>query len=87
MGMDVILFFVLAIVIIIVLVLFFSMFPVGLWIEARVSGVQVSLISMFAMRLRRVNPTKIVRAMIQARKAGVQVDRDKLVLHQYTKHF
>ena len=83
--MDMVLFFVLAFVVVIVLVLFFNMFPVGLWIEARVSGVQVSLISMFAMRLRRVNPSKIVRAMIQARKAGVEVDRDKLEAHYLAK--
>ena len=85
MGMDTILFFVLIFAIVIVLVLFFNLFPVALWIEARVSGVRVSLISMFAMRLRRVNPNKIVRAMIQARKAGVSVDRDKLEAHYLAK--
>ena len=67
--------------IIIFVILFFTMFPVGLWIEAMASGVHVSLFSMFGMRLRRINPAKIIRPLIQAQKAGVQVDRNKLEAH------
>lgn len=69
------------IAIVILIILFFTIFPIGLWIEAMASGVHVSLFSMFGMRLRRINPSKIVRPLIQARKAGVTVDRNKLEAH------
>ena len=44
------------IAILIVIIVFFTMFPIGLWIEALASGVHVSLFSMFGMRLRRCEP-------------------------------
>ena len=70
-----------AIAVLIVIIMFFSMFPIGLWIEALASGVHVSLFSMFGMRLRRINPNKIVRALIKAQKAGIKIDRNKLEAH------
>ena len=70
-----------ALAILVFIIVFFSMFPIGLWIEAMASGVHVSIFSMFGMRLRRINPAKIVRPLIQARKAGVEVDRNKLEAH------
>ena len=57
--------------IIILIIVFFSLFPIGLWIEAVASGVHVSIFSMFGMRLRRINPSKIVRPLIKAQKAGI----------------
>ncbi len=69
------------IAILIVIIVFFTMFPIGLWIEALASGVHVSLFSMFGMRLRRVNPSKIVRALIKAQKAGLKIDRNMLEAH------
>ncbi len=67
--------------ILILVVVFFTVFPIGLWIEAMASGVHVSLFSMFGMRLRRISPSKIVRALIKAQKAGITVDRNKLEAH------
>jgi uncharacterized protein YqfA (UPF0365 family) len=55
--------------------------PVGLWISALAAGVRVSLISMVAMRLRRVPPRRIVLPMIKADKAGIDVERDQLEAH------
>ncbi|MBE5806883.1 MAG: UPF0365 family protein [Clostridiales bacterium] len=72
---------VIIVAVLIVVFIFFTMFPIGLWIEAMASGVHISLISMFGMRLRRINPARIVRPLIQARKAGVEVDRNKLEAH------
>ena len=63
------------------IIVFFTMFPIGLWIEALASGVHVSLFSMFGMRLRRINPSKIVRALIKAQKAGLKIDRNMLEAH------
>lgn len=69
------------IAILIVIIVFFTMFPIYLWIEALASGVHVSLFSMFGMRLRRINPAKIVRALIKAQKAGLKIDRNMLEAH------
>ena len=44
------------------LVVFFLYFvPVGLWITAIFSGVRVGLGTLIGMRLRKVNPSEIVR--------------------------
>jgi uncharacterized protein YqfA (UPF0365 family) len=59
----------------------FSIVPVGLWISALAAGVRVPLISMVAMRLRRVPPRGIVMPLIKADKAGVDVEQDQLEAH------
>ena len=72
--------------IIILIIVFFSLFPIGLWIEAVASGVHVSIFSMFGMRLRRINPSKIVRPLIKAQKAGIAIDpglKNPLSAHWY----
>ena len=69
------------IAVLVVIIIFFSMFPIGLWIEAIASGVHVGIFSMFGMRLRRINPSKIVRPLIKAQKAGIKIDRNKLEAH------
>ena len=56
--------------IIAILAVFFYFVPFLLWISARVSGVRISLIQLFLMRIRKVPPQVIVRAMIEAHKAG-----------------
>ncbi|MCQ2437034.1 MAG: flotillin-like protein FloA [Clostridia bacterium] len=67
--------------VLVLLIIFLTFFPVGLWIEAMASGVHVSIFSMMGMRLRRINPSKIVRALIKAQKAGINVNRNKLEAH------
>ena len=79
--MEPMIYLVIAFALLIFIVLFFSMFPIGLWIEALASGVHVSLFSMFGMRLRRINPAKIVRPLIKAQKAGIKIDRNMLEAH------
>jgi len=79
--MDIVLFFVLAIVAIILLILFFRFFPIGLWISAAASGVRISIFSMVGMRFRRINPSKVVLPMIKATKAGLQVNMNELEAH------
>ena len=81
MGMDVILFFVIAIVVIIMLAVFFRFFPIGLWISAAASGVHISIFSMVGMRFRRINPSKVVLPMIKATKAGLKVNMNELEAH------
>ena len=66
----------------IILGIFFHYVPFFLWISARVSGVRISLIQLFLMRIRQVPANVIVRAMIEAHKAGLQdITRDDLEAH------
>ena len=79
--MDIFSLLVLALIIIFVL-LFFNFIPVGLWISALAAGVNVRIWTLFAMRLRRVPPSRIVLPMIKAEKAGIlEVSVDKLEAH------
>ena len=64
------------------LIIFFYYVPFMLWINAQVSGVRISLVQLFLMRIRKVPPTKIVNCLIEAHKAGLQdVKRDGLEAH------
>ena len=51
---------------IIFLILFFHYVPFFLWLSAKVSGVNISLIQLFLMRIRNVPPYIIVPGMIEA---------------------
>lgn len=63
-------------------IVFFYYVPFMLWVNAQVSGVRISLIQLFLMRIRKVPPTKIVNCMIEAHKAGLaDVTRDGLEAH------
>lgn len=69
------------IILIILLGLFLSFFPLGLWITAMFSGVNIGIITLFTMRLRRVNPSRIVLNQIKLWKAGLKVTSDQLEAH------
>ena len=67
---------------IIFLILFFHYVPFFLWLSAKVSGVNISLIQLFLMRIRNVPPYIIVPGMIEAHKAGLKnITRDELEAH------
>jgi len=68
-------------VVVIVLSIFFSFVPVMLWISALASGVHVGIITLVAMRLRRVIPARIVNPLIKARKAGLELNTNQLESH------
>ena len=73
---------ILIVILCIAVIIFFYYVPFMLWINAQVSGVRISLIQLFLMRIRRVPPTKIVNCMIEAHKAGLEdVKRDGLEAH------
>jgi uncharacterized protein YqfA (UPF0365 family) len=62
--------------------IFFYFVPIGLWITAYFSGVQVSIMrDLVGMRLRKVSPSPIVKAAITATKAGLSIDIGKLEAH------
>ena len=66
----------------ILLIIFFYYCPFFLWVSARVSGVRISLLQLVLMRIRQVPANLIVRAMIEAHKAGLKdITRDDLEAH------
>ena len=54
----------------------FYFVPVGLWFQALVSGVRISLRQLIFMRWRKVPPRVIVQAMIEGTKAGLTLNRN-----------
>ena len=67
---------------IIFLILFFHYVPFFLWLSAKVSGVNISLIQLFLMRIRNDPLYIIVPGMIEAHKAGLKnITRDELEAH------
>ena len=81
MGLDILAFVVPIILILVVVVIFLSFVPLGLWISAISAGVKVSIFSLVGMRLRRVRADKIIRPLIKAQKAGMNVNANQLESH------
>lgn len=68
--------------ILLVIFIFFYFVPIGLWITAFFSGVRVSITrDLIGMRLRKVPPGPIIKAVITASKAGLPIDTGKLEAH------
>ncbi|TRX62970.1 flotillin-like protein FloA [Carboxylicivirga sp. M1479] len=73
-------FLIAAVVVVLFLLLYYV--PIFLWFSALVSGVRISLIQLVLMRIRKVPPTIIVNALIEASKAGLsEIKRDELEAH------
>ena len=69
------------IVVLVLLLVLLNFIPVGLWISAWAAGVNVGLLTLVGMRLRRVPPVRIVLPMVKAVKGGIPVTVDKLEAH------
>jgi len=67
--------------IVLVVFMFFYFVPVGLWITALFSGVRVGLGTLIGMRLRKVVPSEIVRPLISATKANIDLDIAQMEAH------
>ncbi|MDP2302635.1 MAG: flotillin-like protein FloA [Ignavibacteria bacterium] len=73
---------VLIVVVFFLVLMLFYFVPIGLFITAYASGVQVKIFrDLIGMRLRKVPPHIIVRSMITATKAGIKLDIGKLEAH------
>ena len=59
----------------------FSFIPVRLWIEAWFSGVRIGMGTLVGMRLRKVSPPAIIRPLIAATKAGLDLHVNELEAH------
>jgi uncharacterized protein YqfA (UPF0365 family) len=73
------------IVVIVLLALFIGFFfyfvPVGLWITAIFSGARVGIGTLIGMRLRKVNPSDIIRPYISAIKADLDLRVGQMEAH------
>jgi uncharacterized protein YqfA (UPF0365 family) len=52
-----------------------------LWIAAKLTHTPVTMLEIFAMRLRRVPPRKIIQPMMLASTLGIEVSRKALEAH------
>jgi len=66
---------------VVLLMVLLSFVPVGLWISALAAGVNVGIFNLIGMRLRRVQPSRIVNPLIKAHKAGIKVTPAELEAH------
>jgi len=73
--------FVVAATIFVLAATLFYFVPVGLWITAMFSGVRVSLGTLIGMRLRKVVPSAIVRPLISATKAEIDLEIGQMEAH------
>jgi len=77
--------FALAVAIIFAVIIGLSVFtyfvPIGLWITAIFSGVPIGIGRLIGMRLRKVPPANIIKPLITAQKAGIDVAVSQLEAH------
>jgi len=69
------------VLVVVAICIFLSFVPLGLWISALASGVHVSIGSLVGMKIRRVQPKRLVSPLIKARKAGLDVTINQLETH------
>jgi uncharacterized protein YqfA (UPF0365 family) len=55
--------------------------PLGLWFQAIITNVRIGLIQLILMRWRKVPPSIVVNAMINSKKAGLDLVADQLEAH------
>ena len=63
------------------LIILLWLIPIGLWFQSVVSGAPVSLIELIFMRWRKVPPSLMVKARINAKKAGIDLQTNLLEAH------
>ncbi|MEZ5007402.1 MAG: flotillin-like protein FloA [Chitinophagales bacterium] len=74
---------IIGVILLLIIIVFAFMFVryIGIWISAKLSGVNINFFQLFFMQLRKVPPSIIVNAMVTATKAGLSITRDELEAH------
>jgi uncharacterized protein YqfA (UPF0365 family) len=80
-GLNIGFIFIIFVLVIIVLAFFLYLVPVGLWFQGILTNVRISLIQLMFMRFRKVPPSVIMNAMINGKKAGLNLSPDQLEAH------
>lgn len=65
----------------VLLSVFLYLIPVNLWFQCVLNGVKISSLQLMFMRWRKVPPSVIVNAMINSKKAGLDLSSDLLEAH------
>lgn len=73
--------FVIVVLCLVLLSVFMYLVPVNLWFQCVLNSVKISLLQLVFMRWRKVPPTIIVNAMINSKKAGLNLSSDLLEAH------
>ncbi len=79
--MDATVLLTIAAAVVVALGLLFYFVPIGLYITALFSGVHVPIGTLIGMRLRKVNPGEIIRPLISATKASIDLDIGQMEAH------
>ena len=72
---------IIVVLVIVVLAIFLHFVPMGLWISSLASGVHISIGTLVGMRIRRIQPQRLVYPLIKARKAGLDLTISQLETH------
>ncbi|MBP5727959.1 MAG: flotillin-like FloA family protein, partial [Clostridia bacterium] len=72
---------IIVVVVLIALAIFLHFVPMGLWISALASGVHVPISALIGMRIRRIQPQKLIYPLIKATKAGLNLTISQLETH------
>ena len=65
----------------VLLLVFFYLVPINMWFQCVLNGVKISLIQLIFVRWRKVPPAIIVNAMVNSKKAGLNLSSDLLEAH------
>lgn len=79
--MPLLFFPILAFILLVFVIILLNFVPVGLWVSALAAGVKISIFSLIGMRLRRVQPQRIVKPLIKANKASIDINTNQLESH------
>jgi uncharacterized protein YqfA (UPF0365 family) len=63
------------------LMIFLYIFPIGLWFQGVLTKARIGLLQLAFMRMRKVPPSIIMNAMINSKKAGLDLSADQLEAH------
>ena len=67
--------------IVVFLIVFLYLVPINQWFQCVLNGVRISIVQLIFMRWRKVPPAVIVNAMINSKKAGLNLSADLLEAH------
>lgn len=71
----------LAVFVVSFLILFFTVFPVAVWLRAWASGCYIPIKKIVAMKIRKVDFSSIIAAHITAKKSGLNLSLEDLETH------